>query len=91
MYKCTLTVYTMMVMVMKHIGIKQARQQLPDLIDQVEAGEEITITRQGKAVARLVSAPKSSKQLPSLEEFRRGIGRQGTPSAQLLREERNTR
>ncbi len=76
---------------MKHVGIKQARQNLPDLIDQVEAGEEILITRQGKAVAKLVSAPTTVKQLPSLEEFRRGIGRSGTPSAQLLREERDTR
>ena len=28
---------------MKQVGIKQARQQLPDLIDRVEAGEEIVI------------------------------------------------
>ncbi|MHB8743771.1 MAG: type II toxin-antitoxin system Phd/YefM family antitoxin [Sulfuricaulis sp.] len=76
---------------MKHVGIKQARQHLPDLIDQVEAGEEILITRQGKPVAKLVSAPTTAKQLPSLEEFRRGIGHSGTPSAQLLREERDTR
>lgn len=76
---------------MKHIGIKQARQNLPDLIDQVEAGEEILITRQGKAVAKLVSAPTTAKQLPSLEEFRRVIGRAGTPSAQILREERDAR
>lgn len=74
---------------MKHIGIKQARQNLPDLIDQVEAGEEILITRQGKAVAKLVPAPTTAKQLPSLEEFRRGIGRAGTSSAQILREERD--
>ncbi|WP_298135447.1 type II toxin-antitoxin system Phd/YefM family antitoxin [Acidiferrobacter sp.] len=76
---------------MKQVGIKEARQHLPDLIDQVEAGEEILITRQGKAVAKLVSAPTAAKQLPSLEEFRRGIGRFGTPSAQILRGERDTR
>jgi prevent-host-death family protein len=77
--------------VMKHVGIKQARQQLPDLIDQVEAGEEIIITRQGKAVAQLVAAPKTVKQLPSLTEFRRGKGSLGTPAVRLLREERDSR
>jgi prevent-host-death family protein len=76
---------------MKHVGIKQARQELPDLIDRAEAGEEIIITRQGKAVAKLVAAPKPVRFLPSLFEFRRGIGRTGTPAAQLLREERNGR
>lgn len=44
--------------------------------------------RRGKAVAQRVSAPKTPKQLPSLEEFRRRMGRPGTPAAQLLREER---
>jgi prevent-host-death family protein len=76
---------------MKQVGIKQARQQLPDLIDRVEAGEEIVITRQGKAVAQLVSAPKTLKPLPSLAEFRRGLGELGTSSVQLLREERDAR
>lgn len=74
---------------MKKVGIKQARQQLPDLIDRVQAGEEIVITRQGKVVAQLVPAPKTLKPLPSLAEFRRGLGEFGTSSVQLLREERD--
>lgn len=40
---------------------------------QVTDGEEIVLTRWGKDVARLVAAPKAPKQLPSLEEFRRGM------------------
>ncbi len=76
---------------MKHIGIKQARQELPGLIDRAEAGEEIIITRQGKPVAKLIAAPKSLKPLPPLNEFRNSIGKAGTAAAQLLREERNAR
>jgi prevent-host-death family protein len=76
---------------MKQVGIKQAREQLPDLIDQVEAGEEIIISRQGKAVARLVAAPRTSKQLPSLAAFRGKVGLSGTPAAQLLRMDRDDR
>ena len=76
---------------MKHIGIKQARQELPGLIDRAEAGEEVIITRQGKPVAKLVAAPKTLKPLPSLKEFRSGIGKFGTPGVELLRDERNAR
>jgi len=74
---------------MKHIGIKQARQELPDLVDRVEAGEEIVITRLGKAVAKLTAASAALKPLPSLVAFRQAIGADGTPAAKLLREERD--
>jgi prevent-host-death family protein len=76
---------------MKHVGIKQARQELPDLIDRAEAGEEVIITRQGKPVAKLVAAPKTLKPLPSLVEFRKNITRAATPAAQLVRAERDER
>lgn len=76
---------------MKHFGIKETRQQLPDLIDRVEAGEEIVITRQGRPVARLVPAPGQRKFLPPLAEFRKRMGNLGTPSDRLVREERNER
>ena len=55
---------------MKHVGIRQARQDLPDLIDRAEAGEEIIITRQGRPVAKLIAAPRDPIPLPSLTEFR---------------------
>jgi len=74
---------------MKHIGIKQARQELPDLVDRVAAGEEIVITRLGKAVAKLTAASATLKPLPSLAAFRQAIGARGTPAAKLLREERD--
>lgn len=76
---------------MKYIGIRLARAKFSELVDRAEAGEEIVITRQGRAVARLVGAPRAPKALPSLREFRRTLGRDGTPAAQLVREERDTR
>lgn len=76
---------------MQHIGIKQTRAQLADLLDRVEAGEEIVITRQGKPVALLRPVPRSGKFLPPLAEFRRRVGRLGTPSVKLLRDERDVR
>ncbi|WGM40124.1 type II toxin-antitoxin system prevent-host-death family antitoxin [Caulobacter sp. NIBR1757] len=41
---------------MTTVGILEAKTQLSALVDQVEAGQEVTITRHGRPVARLVSA-----------------------------------
>lgn len=76
---------------MTHIGIKQARQELPDLVDRAGAGEDIVITRQGKPVAKITAISRSSKSLPSLAQFRQSLGNDGTPAADLLRSERNGR
>jgi prevent-host-death family protein len=41
---------------MKEIGAFEAKNRLGTLLDWVEQGEEVVITRHGKAVARLVPA-----------------------------------
>lgn len=41
---------------MHEIGAFEAKNRLGSLLDLVEQGEEVTITRHGKPVARLVSA-----------------------------------
>ena len=38
------------------VGSFEAKTKLAELLDKVEDGEVVTITRRGKAVARLVSA-----------------------------------
>jgi prevent-host-death family protein len=39
---------------MNEVGADEARSKLSTLLDRVESGEEILITRRGKPVARLV-------------------------------------
>jgi prevent-host-death family protein len=39
---------------MREIGELEAKNEFDRLLDMIELGEEITITRQGKQVARLV-------------------------------------
>ena len=39
---------------MREVGAFEAKNKLGQLLDLVEQGEEITITRHGKEVARLV-------------------------------------
>ena len=41
---------------MKEVGAFEAKNRLGALLDRVEEGEEILITRRGRAVARLVPA-----------------------------------
>ncbi len=43
------------------IGLAEAKNRLSELIDRVERGEEITITRHDEAVARLVPAKRPSR------------------------------
>jgi prevent-host-death family protein len=39
------------------VNVAEAKARLSELLARVEAGEEITISRAGKPVARLVAAP----------------------------------
>jgi prevent-host-death family protein len=41
---------------MKQIGVFEAKAQLSNLLDEVERGGEVTITRHGKPIAKLVQA-----------------------------------
>jgi prevent-host-death family protein len=41
---------------MKHVGIFEAKTHLSSLVDEVEQGREVVITRHGKPVAKLVRA-----------------------------------
>jgi prevent-host-death family protein len=63
---------------MLEIDLKELRTKLRLVIQQVEAGEEIRITRRGKEVARLVPPPvQTPPPLPDLTEFRASIKLRG--------------
>jgi len=69
---------------MRTVSIREARQKLRTLLDDVAAGEEIILMRRGKAVARLVPAGDTAKRLPSLADFRRSIQLRGTTLGEEL-------
>ncbi len=60
---------------MTSVGILQAKTQLSALVDQVEAGKEVTITRHGRPVARLVSAVAANDTDRSRAAFARIVAR----------------
>ncbi len=68
---------------MLEVNVKEARSKLSDLLDRVERGEEIIITRRGKKLALLVS-PEREKTLPSLKEFRASISTTGRPLSETV-------
>lgn len=62
---------------MDRVGIYQAKARLSELIERVERGEEVTITKNRKPVARIVPARAKGKTEPevdnraAVEEIRR--------------------
>lgn len=55
---------------MKKAGIREARQNLSVLIEEVKKGREIIITDRGKPVARLAPLQHSAKPFQSHAAFR---------------------
>ena len=79
---------------MHEVGAFEAKNKLGTLLDWVDAGEEVLITRRGKAVARLVPAEpgfdraKARRAADGLLEARRGITLGGLKIKDLVNEGR---
>ena len=79
---------------MREIGAFEAKNKLGTLLDWVENGEEVLITRRGKAVARLVPAEpgfdraKARRAADGLIEARRGVTLGGLKIKDLVNEGR---
>lgn len=73
------------------ISLVQAKARLSELVDKVEAGQEVVITRRGKPVAHLSAAVRPRKPLPlrDLARFRETMPPLRRPAVELLREARD--
>jgi len=63
---------------MKHIQASEAKAKFSELLDQVERGETIVITRHGKVIARLTppggeNADKVRNAVRELKELRKDV------------------
>ena len=85
--KCSSTLRLQKEVVMIEISVKEARSKLSHLLDRVEKGEEIAITRRGEKVALLVS-PEKKKRLPKLAAFRSSLKVRGKTLSETVIEER---
>ena len=79
---------------MHEVGAFEAKNKLGALLDWVERGEEVLITRRGKAVARLVPAEpgfdraKARRAADGLIQTRRGLTLGGLKIKDLVNEGR---
>ena len=73
------------------VSLAQAKARLSELLDRVEAGREVVITRRGEAVAHLSAAagPRKPLSLRKLAGFRATMPPLRRPAAELLREVRD--
>lgn len=76
------------------VGAHEARARLSELLEKVEAGEEITITKHGAAVAKLVPVKKEVSAMERAGAIRRiqtlaaGLSLGGLKIKDLIREGR---
>lgn len=78
----------------KIVGAYDAKTHLSELLEKVEAGEEITITKHGAPVARLVpvkgsaSAEERLAAIERIQKLARGLSLGGLKVKDLIREGR---
>ena len=79
---------------MSTVALFDAKNRLSELIDRVQAGEVIEITRRGKVVARLTPPEADTARqrgldaVAKLHEARRGVSLGGLSSQDLIHEGR---
>jgi prevent-host-death family protein len=73
-------------------GIREVRQNLTALLDEVRKGREVTITDRGRPVARLVPPRRlAARPFPSHAAFRRSMPVVDPPLSQAIIEDREDR
>jgi len=78
----------------KEFGAFEAKSRLGQLLDLVEAGEEVVITRRGKVVARLVppnmafDRDRGRRAARRIREMRKGVTLGGLAIKDLISEGR---
>lgn len=77
---------------MDAINLADAKAHLSELLDRVEAGASIDITRRGKPIARLTSVAKAPKKidLAMLQALTATLPRQAENAADLVRSMRDS-
>lgn len=66
-------------------GIAEAKAKFSLLIEQVERGEAVTITRHGKTVARILPAAKRAEVVEEIRRLRESQDKSAVSSADLIR------
>jgi len=77
---------------MRTAGVREARQNLSALLDEVKKGREIVITERGRPVAKLVPPDRPrGRGVPNLASFRRKMPILHPPLSVTVIEDREDR
>ena len=77
---------------MRTAGVREARQNLSALLDEVKKGREVVITERGRPVAKLVPPDRlRGKGVPNLAGFRRMMPILDPPLSTTIEEDREDR
>jgi prevent-host-death family protein len=77
---------------MRTAGVREARQNLSALLDEVKKGREVVITEHGRPVAKLVPPDRAQGSgVPNLARFRRAMPLLQPPISTTIAEEREDR
>jgi prevent-host-death family protein len=77
---------------MRTAGVREARQNLSALLDEVRKGREVVITERGRPVAKLVPTDRGrGKGVPNLAAFRRKMPILDPPLSTTVDEDRADR
>jgi prevent-host-death family protein len=71
------------------VTLVKAKASLSELLDKVESGEDVVITRHGRPVAQLSGVSPPKQPVPSLAAFRARMPRLRKPTTVVLREMRD--
>jgi len=80
--------------IVKEVGAFEAKNRLGQVLDWVEAGEEVVITRRGKVVARVVppsmafDRDRGRRAAARIREMRKGVTLGGLSIKDLVNEGR---
>jgi prevent-host-death family protein len=70
---------------MRQVTVAEAKAQLSSLLDAVEQGQPVVITRRGKAIAELVPRHPVRDLLPQLQALRDSLPHQTASGVETMR------
>lgn len=76
-------------MTMTMISLAEAKARLSDILRRVEKGEEVIVTRRGRAIARIARVGKSQKAFRSRAGLRARLPKARRSSAKVIRQLRD--
>ena len=70
---------------MRQVTVAEAKAHLSSLLDTVESGQAVVITRRGKAIAELVPRQAVRDLLPQLQALRDSLPHQPSSGVETMR------